>query len=56
MDTRKRSMTTAQALLARRRHARRGHFYRTKAERPYAPSREAQTFKPGEVNVSVGEA
>jgi len=49
-------MTTAQALSARRRHTRRGHFLRTPTERPYAPSREAQTFKPHEVNISVGEA
>jgi len=48
-------MTTAQALNTRRR-VRRGHFFRTKnAERPYAPSREALTFKPGHVSDSVGE-
>jgi hypothetical protein len=49
-------MSTAQALSTRRRGARRGHFFRAKAERPYAPSREAMTFKPGDVTISVGEA
>ena len=49
-------MSTAQALSTRRRNLRRGHFYRTKAERPYAPSREATTFKPTDVSVSVGDA
>jgi hypothetical protein len=49
-------MSTAQALSTRRRGGRRGHFFRTKAERPYAPSREALTFKPTDVSVSVGDA
>ena len=59
MDTRRQSTTVAQAFGARRRHSRRGHFMRTSvqsAERPYAPSREALTFKASEVSVSVGEA
>ncbi|HLG71047.1 MAG TPA: hypothetical protein VK009_11545 [Chloroflexota bacterium] len=56
MDTRRRSMTTAQALTSRRRHPRRGHFFPAKSERPYAPSREAMTFKPTDVSVSVGDA
>ncbi len=48
-------MSTVQALSTRRRNARRGHFFRTKAERPYAPSPEALTFKPDQVQVSVGD-
>ncbi len=55
MDTRRRSMSTAQALM-RRRQPRRGHFYSTKAERPYSPSREALSFKPNDVSISVGDA
>ncbi|HEX6512548.1 MAG TPA: hypothetical protein VF157_09640 [Chloroflexota bacterium] len=56
MDTRRRSTTTAQALRERRNQPRRGQFHSLKGERPYAPSRDAQTFKPHDVNVSVGEA
>jgi len=56
VDTRRRSMTTVQALSSRRRNARRGYFFRTRAEQPYTPSREALTFKPGQVSDSVGEA
>jgi hypothetical protein len=49
-------MSTAQALTSRRRHPRRGQFHRLKAERPYAPSQDAISFKPTDVSVSVGDA
>ena len=48
-------MSTAQALSARRKQARRGHLARAKAERRYAPSAEALSVRTHDVSISVGD-